>query len=132
MIINRPLLFNPQVDDYASGEIDYKELDPGISNFVKMLHDSGVLTYTSCQGRRYEIGHRRFGRLHCFTMPTVGIASSRGEGEKEFINRVFDVVDGIDGVEIQKLYQSTGSRILYNFYLTISPKSLRKWNEEGS
>lgn len=35
---------------------DYKELDPGIQRFVKILREAGILTLSSCEGRK-KPGH---------------------------------------------------------------------------
>jgi hypothetical protein len=54
------------------GDLDawQRELDPGVSHYVKVLYEHGVETFESCEG----------GQGHCFPVPTIRFHGERDEG----------------------------------------------------
>ena len=77
-------------------DIDYPDLDPGIRDAVKILMDSGVETFESCEG----------GHGHAYPEPTVRFYGSRSAGwhalwaaqshglRAEALRRTWPVLDG--------------------------------------
>ena len=58
---------------------DYKELDPGIRGYVKVLRDGGVSTYSSCEGRDNPRYSSKRDGPHSGDWPYISIGCSPAE-----------------------------------------------------